>query len=230
MDNWAKWAPIMPTVSAQTNGREFFDEHGWATIEAATARIIPTDHDPGAVEANVVRFIDRYLSGLDYIYATSDGEGFLRLEGAARRTWQERLQRLREIYLRGIRELDELANRLGGVDFIFLTDERQDEVLEILSGSPMPQALPPGQYRGTSGQPIADTGLGFFDVLVLHTRQGFYGDPIYGGNENRVGWAVIGFRGPPSLASTQDCTYRGETFVQDRDWSDLIPFLRQSSP
>ena len=33
----------------------------------------------------------------------------------------------------------------------------------------------------------------------MHTRQGFYADPIYGGNKGRVGWQVIGFPGPTSL-------------------------------
>ena len=36
-------------------------------------------------------------------------------------------------------------------------------------------------------------------LLVLHTRQGFYSDPIYGGNKERIGWRVIGFPGPASL-------------------------------
>ena len=34
----------------------------WATVEAATARLIPTDDLPGAREANVVGFIDRQLA------------------------------------------------------------------------------------------------------------------------------------------------------------------------
>ena len=33
----------------------------------------------------------------------------------------------------------------------------------------------------------------------MHTRQGFYADPIYGGNRDRIGWQVIGFPGPASL-------------------------------
>ncbi len=33
----------------------------------------------------------------------------------------------------------------------------------------------------------------------MHTRQGFYADPIYGGNRDRIGWKVIGFPGPASL-------------------------------
>ncbi len=38
------------------------DPAAWATVEAATARVIPTDDLPGAREANVVGFIDRQLA------------------------------------------------------------------------------------------------------------------------------------------------------------------------
>jgi gluconate 2-dehydrogenase gamma chain len=40
----------------------FFDAHQRATIEAAMARIIPTDDQPGAREAGTIEFLDRYLS------------------------------------------------------------------------------------------------------------------------------------------------------------------------
>jgi Gluconate 2-dehydrogenase subunit 3 len=46
----------------------FFDTRQRATIEAAMARIIPTDDRPGAREAGTIEFLDRYLSGLDFIY------------------------------------------------------------------------------------------------------------------------------------------------------------------
>jgi len=36
-------------------------------------------------------------------------------------------------------------------------------------------------------------------LLAMHTRQGFYADPIYGGNKDQIGWKVIGFPGPSSL-------------------------------
>jgi len=45
-------------------------------------------------------------------------------------------------------------------------------------------------------QSVIEIGLGFVPLLALHTRQGFYADPIYGGNRGRVGWDVIGFPGP----------------------------------
>ena len=34
----------------------------WQLVEALTARIIPTDHQPGAREANCVNFIDKALA------------------------------------------------------------------------------------------------------------------------------------------------------------------------
>ena len=48
-------------------------------------------------------------------------------------------------------------------------------------------------------QTLTETELEFQPLLVLHTRQGFYSDPIYGGNKERIGWRVIGFPGPASL-------------------------------
>jgi gluconate 2-dehydrogenase gamma chain len=37
----------------------------------------------------------------------------------------------------------------------------------------------------------------FFDLMLAHTRQGFYGDPRHGGNRNRVSWKMVGLPYPP---------------------------------
>ena len=50
------------------------------------ARIIPTDDQPGAREAGCIDFVERYLSGIDFIYAKPDGTGFETLDGRARPT------------------------------------------------------------------------------------------------------------------------------------------------
>ena len=47
----------------------------------------------------------------------------------------------------------------------------------------------------------------FFPLLITHTRQGFYADPIYGGNKDQVGWKVIGFPGPASLEEVHSGRY-----------------------
>ena len=40
----------------------------------------------------------------------------------------------------------------------------------------------------------------FFDLLWRNTEEGFFADPIYGGNRDKVGWKLIGFPGVPSGA------------------------------
>jgi gluconate 2-dehydrogenase gamma chain len=42
---------------------------------------------------------------------------------------------------------------------------------------------------------VADAPEGFFALLLEHTRQGMFGDPIYGGNANFAGWDLIGYPG-----------------------------------
>ncbi len=37
----------------------------------------------------------------------------------------------------------------------------------------------------------------FFDLLVAHTMQGFYGDPRHGGNRDRASWKMLGVASPP---------------------------------
>ena len=86
--------------------RTFFDAHQRATIEAAMTRIIPTDDQPGAREAGTIEFLDRYLSGIDFIYAKPDGSGFEKLEGKRADAWKQRIEILRGRYLEGVKEMD----------------------------------------------------------------------------------------------------------------------------
>jgi len=44
------------------------------------------------------------------------------------------------------------------------------------------------QLEGTSGRT-------FFEQLLQTTREGFFADPVYGGNRDMVGWKMIGFPG-----------------------------------
>ncbi len=37
----------------------------------------------------------------------------------------------------------------------------------------------------------------FFDLILAHTRQGFYGDPRHGGNRHMVSWKMVGLPFPP---------------------------------
>jgi gluconate 2-dehydrogenase gamma chain len=195
----------------------FFDAHQRATVEAAMARIIPTDDAPGAREARTIEFLDRYLSGIDFIYAKPDGSGFERLEGKQADAWRRRVGTLRERYVAGVEELDRTARERFGSDFAALSDDDQDEVLRAVEGADdrQQEAELERARMQLYGAPVevalqqtsAEIELDFVPLLALHTRQGFYADPIYGGNRDRVGWDVIGFPGPSSLAEVHSGRY-----------------------
>lgn len=193
----------------------FFDDHQRATLEAAMARIIPTDDTPGARDAGTIDFLDRYLSGLGFIFARPDGSGFETLEGRRADAWQRRLAIVQERYVTGVAELDRRAAMAGGAAFVDLDDVTKDRVLADLERGDQADA-------GVQGPPAlqqtnAEIDLDFFGLLCLHTRQGFYADPIYGGNRDRMGWDVIGFPGPASLAEVHTGRYSTlDWFAEDR--------------
>ena len=89
----------------------FFDPHQRATIEAAMARDHPDRRQPGAREAGCIDFLDRYLSGIGFIFAKPDGSGFETLEGRPAEAWMRRIEIMRGTYLEGIAELDERGAR-----------------------------------------------------------------------------------------------------------------------
>lgn len=183
------------------NQPSFFDAHQRATVEAAMARIIPSDEDPGAREAGAIDFVDRFLSGIDFIYAKPDGGGFEALTGKRAEAWRKRIDMLRDTYVEGIAALDALCRAKFKADFVQLDEIRQDEALrEVERAGSQSEAVSGAPGDGPAlQQTLTETELEFLPLLVMHTRQGFYADPIYGGNQNRVGWRTIGFPGPASL-------------------------------
>jgi gluconate 2-dehydrogenase gamma chain len=203
----------------------FFDQHQRATVEAAMARIIPTDDTPGAREAGAVDFVDRYLSGIGYIYALPDGSGFEQLTGRRANAWQQRVELARSKYVAGIAELDRQCHERHGSDFVDLDDQRRDEMLRTIerSGSEAaerawrdtPAIAYGGPVEPALQQTNAEADLDFFNLLVTHTRQGFLADPIYGGNRDRVGWQVIGFPGPADLAEVHTGRYSTLEYFAD---------------
>lgn len=203
----------------------FFNEHQRATVEAAMARIIPSDDTPGAREARTVDFVDRYLSGIDYIYALPDGTGFEQLEGRRAAAWQQRVDLARSKYVVGIAELDRLCLEQHRSQFVDLEEHEQDEMLRRIERAGSPEAerawrdTPAIAYGGpvepALQQTNAEADMDFFNLLVTHTRQGFLADPIYGGNKDQLGWQVIGFPGPASLAEVHTGRYSTLDYFAD---------------
>jgi gluconate 2-dehydrogenase gamma chain len=194
--------------------RTFFDPRQRATVAAAMARIIPTTDTPGAAEAGSIDFLDGYLGGVDRIYAKPDGSGFETLSGRRAQAWKQRIDILRTTYTEGISDLDRRSREAHGRPFAELDADQQDGVLSALERPGEVEAVNTAQavmgfapVEPALQQASVEISLSFFALLSLHTRQGFYADPIYGGNRSRVGWETIGFPGPTSLAEVHTGRY-----------------------
>jgi gluconate 2-dehydrogenase gamma chain len=42
----------------------------------------------------------------------------------------------------------------------------------------------------------------FFNMLLNNTIQGFFADPVYGGNRDKAGWKLVGFPGVAAVYTT----------------------------
>lgn len=123
------------------------------TMTALCEQIIPSDEDPGASWAGVIRYIDRQLV--------------------------RRFKQHQKIYRDGINEL----NRLAGGRFETLDAASQ---LDLLNSIDREKKLRP-----------------FFDLVISHTMQGFYGSPRHGGNRDWTSWQMLDIPISPSRGREQ---------------------------
>jgi gluconate 2-dehydrogenase gamma chain len=166
--------------------------YGWLTppeqafIEAAVARLIPADElGPGAKEAGVSYFIDQQLAGAYGTMARNYRQGPWP-EGTPQQGYQSRLMP-QEVYRAAIMEIDAYCTGRHGKAFEALPAAQQDAVLGDLEAGKI--AL---ESVGASF---------FFGLLLANTMEGFFADPIYGGNRDKVGWKLVGFPGVAAVYS-----------------------------
>lgn len=91
----------------------------------------------------------------------------------------------REAYRVGLAALERYAKQTRGAEFLKLAETNQISLLiDVESGTAT------GANVGFDGSSAA-----FFTLVRGHVMQGTFGDPVYGGNENFVGWDLIGYPG-----------------------------------
>jgi gluconate 2-dehydrogenase gamma chain len=184
--------PQAPQYHAPTPPRGLHALHGAYTfftvpearfVEAAVSRLIPADDlGPGALEAGVPQFIDRELQSKFGLAATWYMQGPWG-DGTDEQGYQLPLTP-REVYRLGIAAVDMAAEAQYGSSLADLGAGDQDAVLTALeNGELQAPPLPPR---------ILST---FWDLLLTNTRQGFFSDPAYGGNRDKVGWRLVAFPG-----------------------------------
>jgi gluconate 2-dehydrogenase gamma chain len=149
-------------------------------LDAAVERLIPADElGPGARDAGVSYYIDQQLVSTWGMHGRNYRMGPW-LEGTPQQGFQSRLTP-QEIYRYGISETDAYCKRQYGRTFRTLPAAQQDEVLR-------------GLEKDSIELPSLPAKL-FFSLLWRNTEEGFFSDPIYGGNRDKAGWRLLGFPG-----------------------------------
>jgi gluconate 2-dehydrogenase gamma chain len=177
---WAPNAGSPPTAVRPGPWVYFTPEEGHA-VEALVDRLIPPDpHTPGGKDAGCAVFIDRQLVGP---YGSAQGL-YTRgpfTEGTPEQGLQSPVTPA-ERYRQSLAALDKYCRATyAGTPFGRLSDDDKDKVIS-------------GLEQGTITLDGAN-GRVFFEQLLTNTQEGFFADPVYGGNRDMVGWKMIGFPG-----------------------------------
>jgi gluconate 2-dehydrogenase gamma chain len=157
----------------------FFNVTEAQFIEAACERLIPADElGAGALAAGVPNYLDKQLGG-----AWGAGERLYRSgpwqPGTPSQGYQLPLTPA-ELFHIALRAINHDFEKRGS-KFHELSPEAQDDYLKTLqNGGP-----------DLDGVPSAV----FFDMFLRMTVEGFFADPVYGGNRDMVAWRMIGFPG-----------------------------------
>jgi gluconate 2-dehydrogenase gamma chain len=56
------------------------------------------------------------------------------------------------------------------------------------------------------------TSAFFFDNFLQLTMEGFFADPMYGGNKDKIAWKMIGFPGLPASYRDEIKTYYNKKY------------------
>lgn len=162
----------------------YFSAAEYQFLQAAVARLIPKDAlGPGALEAGVPEFIDRQMNTPYAAGANWYMQGPFDPSAVKEMGYQLKLN-VQEIYRLGIAAANDWCKKSLGKAFAELSAEDQDKALAA-----MEKGIESGQ--GFDALPSAT----FFSMLWGNTKEGFFSDPIHGGNKEMVGWKLIGFPG-----------------------------------
>lgn len=178
----------MPASPASSSSPPmFFRADEMRFISAATERLIPADgNGPGALGAGVPQYIDRQLAG-----AWGAGERLYRSgpwqAGESTQGYQLPFTPA-ELFRNAVRAIQQDVQQRHHGSFDQLPGADQDAYLA---------ALQTGR-QDLNGVPAHV----FFESLLAMSIEGFFSDPVYGGNRDMVAWKMIGF--PGAYASFYD--------------------------
>src|ERR1700686_776029 len=201
----ARAATIAPPEIAQAEaaapaaaGYAFFNLDEAAFIETLVDHMIPADEiSPKGTDLGANVYIDRAPAGGggkgDRLYMQGPWK-----QGAPSQGYQLPLTPA-QLYRAGIAATNAHCLKAYGKSFDRIEGAQREEVLTGLST---------GKITFDNGLPVRV----FWTALYQTVIEGMYSDPIYGGNRDKAGWAIIGFPGVIAVHRDDVAKYRGKPF------------------
>ena len=187
-----------PAAAKEPEGHLTLTATEAAFLSAVADAMIPADNlSPSGTDCGVVTFIDRQLAGAWGSGARMYRQGPFR-KGTPTQGYQLPLTP-REFFAAGIAATNEWSHKTHGKDFDRLGPKERESVLkELESGKAALSEIEAKQ---------------FFAALLKIVMEGFFADPIYGGNRNKAGWRMVGYPGLPAVYTNLIEPYRNKRYV-----------------
>jgi len=168
-----------------------------AFFVAAADTLIPADDlSPSGSQCGVATFIDRQLAG------AYGGGARLYRDGPFTKAKPELGYQLplnpREFFRAGIAAANEWSRKTYGKDFDRLADADREAALKTMEAGK-------AEFSGFSSRM-------FFNALLDLSMEGFFADPIYGGNRDMAAWKMVGYPGLPATYREDIKKYFGKKY------------------
>jgi gluconate 2-dehydrogenase gamma chain len=169
-----------------------------AFLSAAYDIFIPADRlSPSGTDCGLLVFIDRQLAG-----AWGNGARLYRsgpfIKGTREQGYQLPLTP-REFFGAGIKATNAWTRKTYGKDFDRLPAVEREAALKTMDAGKAEL----GEINGKQ----------FFEMLLQSAMEGFFADPIYGGNRDKVSWRMVSYPGLPATYAGKALEYRGKKIV-----------------
>jgi gluconate 2-dehydrogenase gamma chain len=168
-----------------------------AFFVAAADTIIPPDAlSPSGSDCGVANFIDRQLAGAYGTGARLYRQGPFP-KGKPEQGYQLSLNP-REFFRAGVASANEFTRKTWAKDFDRLNEEQRVIALKTMEEGK-------AEFKGFGSAM-------FFNALLQITMEGFFADPIYGGNRDMASWKMVGYPGLPATYRNDIRKYLGKTY------------------
>ena len=105
----------------------------------------------------------------------------------------------REFFAAGIKAANEWTRKTYGKDFDRLSAVERDTALKAMDAGK-------AEFEEINAKQ-------FFEMLLASAMEGFFADPMYGGNRDKISWRMVGYPGLPATYASKALEYRGKKIV-----------------